>query len=314
MADDTAVEPAVEPEIVFEEPEDLTAEAPETEETQPEVAEGAGDGEEAVGAVEGDQPAEADAATANLMAHAETLGISADYAERLNTAGLLDETVLRDERLVQAARQQQEQQAQQPQAAPAAQPPAEEGPEFAFDAEEFPGQAQELRKTREQVQQLQQVVAVMAKQSQATHQDAFETRFDAFVEGIGEGWAETFGKGSTKNLPKTGAHMENRIKLSEAMQVLSEGYRARGHTVSEADLLQSALQMQFGGAIAQTVRKEISGQLRKRSRQITTPPTQRDPDTSLQSREDLALAAIRADMADKGIEDPDADVEMKDEL
>ena len=101
-------------------------------------------------------------------------------------------------------------------------------------------------------------------------------RFDAVVDSLGND--DLFGKGAPKSTESK--EWQNRNKLYEQMEILAQGYSAKGLEVPPMDeLVKKALKIEFADDFKQEAQKEIKEKLEKRSSQLLLKPSENSTDS-----------------------------------
>lgn len=152
----------------------------------------------------------------------------------------------------------------------------------------------------------EQRVAAIENHYRQTQQDAATQTVVGFFEGLGEEYADLFGKGPVHMLKSESPELANVNRVLEAADAFAAGFEAQGKRIpSDPVLLKKALLATFPERIEQSARNKLVNQLRNRRGQFTARPTQRQgrPLTG----EDRQVANIRAKMAELGMNPNDAD-------
>ncbi len=121
------------------------------------------------------------------------------------------------------------------------------------------------------LQSVQQPVQEMYAQMQRQQSDAMGQEIGQFFRGLPEEFASLYGKGTKV----TGEHLVARQELALLADRIRAGSLAQGLDVSIGEGLDQANMLFAVDHLAELKRKEIKGQVQKRSRQITQRPTSR---------------------------------------
>jgi hypothetical protein len=93
------------------------------------------------------------------------------------------------------------------------------------------------------------------------------------ISELGDNFADTFGKGSIKDIASDSDFYQNRCKVIEEMTTLAAGYAQTNKRLPESKVLfTKAINSLFGNKIKSNVTKEIASQLDKRSSQFINRP------------------------------------------
>lgn len=313
---EAAPEPLAEPEDVdgLSEPEDMESSPTAVEEAEPAAEGEAGDEETAAG----EEKPEAEGVTVDpaLLARAQEFGISSAHAQKLGEAGLLQEELMEEMRRTADWNKQQLAQAQTPQqAAPVAAPQAPAALSVKLDPEEhgedvvkaFGALQDYANQQTQRVSNIENVLGQFIQRQAKAEGQAAVQRFETLIAGVADEWGDVLGKGKGSELKPDGPEMGNRLKVSDAMDRLGQVYAE-----SEPELFQRALKMEFADVTAKRARQKISGQVKKRGALITSPATQRAPETG-QTADQMSRRRISRVMEEKGMKDEDKGVLTEDE-
>jgi len=97
---------------------------------------------------------------------------------------------------------------------------------------------------------------------------AADVRFESMIEGLGEDFTDTLGKGPGHTLDRKGAQFENRIKLHEEIVRIAAGYAALNQRVpTEKELFEQAVGTVFKDKQKNLDMDKLGKKLNKRSKQ-----------------------------------------------
>lgn len=163
----------------------------------------------------------------------------------------------------------------------------------------------ELLRERERTAAMDQQFGAITSQQQQAEAARIEQEMEAFFNGLGDEWKDTFGKGDYRELISVNPTVvQNRAKLFEEMENIRIGQEARGRSVSSRDeLRQRALRSAFGDNLKTIARKELTSKVQERQSQQIARPSGRNKAPA--SSKDKALAFIAEQM--KGMTGDDSD-------
>jgi len=156
------------------------------------------------------------------------------------------------------------------------------------------------RLTAEALMEIASDVQKQTGQSKAEDTAHVEQDMDSFFEGLGEPYADLFGKGATRSLPSHSPSYQNRVNLYEEMRALevADAYQHR-QSGSRKQYQQRALNSLFWDQVQSTARKQISNTVKQRRGQAIARPASR-PKKPL-NPDDAALANISEKMRAAGM-------------
>lgn len=97
---------------------------------------------------------------------------------------------------------------------------------------------------------------------------AADLRFESMIDGLGDDFAETLGKGPGHSLNRKSPQFENRVKLHEEIVRIAAGYAALGQRVpTEKELFEQAVGTVFRDKQKDLAMDKLGKKLDKRSRQ-----------------------------------------------
>lgn len=97
---------------------------------------------------------------------------------------------------------------------------------------------------------------------------AADVRFESMIEGLGEDFTETLGKGPGHSLDQKSTQFENRVKLHEEIVRIAAGYAALGQQVpTEKELFEKAVGVVFKDKQKNLEMDKLGKKLDKRSKQ-----------------------------------------------
>jgi len=97
---------------------------------------------------------------------------------------------------------------------------------------------------------------------------AADVRFESMIEGLGDDFTETLGKGPGHSLDQKGTQFENRVKLHEEIVRIAAGYAALGQQVpTEKELFEKAVGVVFKDKQKTLEMDKLGKKLDKRSKQ-----------------------------------------------
>ncbi|MDD5457860.1 MAG: hypothetical protein PHF37_00480 [Phycisphaerae bacterium] len=168
-----------------------------------------------------------------------------------------------------------------------------------------------MKSTAEQINglknMLNNVVSVIQRQSE----ESFEKTFEGFISGLGDQFGDTLGKGTLDEIGKDSEFFKNRCKLIEEMNAIATGYNQTGKPIPKPkELFKRAVNSVFGDSIKKNAKKEIAGQLAKRSNQIISRPTGRNGKDT-QTPEQRATTAVREKLREFGANE---EIEIEEEF
>lgn len=122
------------------------------------------------------------------------------------------------------------------------------------------------------------------------HVEAFNQRFDASIEGLGDEFVPLLGSGKGFEMDHSSDQFKNRVKVIDAMSLLHGGYKARGEKIpEESAIFNSAVQMVLGDQIKASVQEKLKEKLRGRSKQFIARPSSRKASEEPLSNEAIAV-------------------------
>ncbi|MFW6033479.1 MAG: hypothetical protein ACOCTI_08930, partial [Phycisphaeraceae bacterium] len=100
-------------------------------------------------------------------------------------------------------------------------------------------------------------------------------RVDRTLDGMGEEYAELFGRGPRAGLGE--AEIANRQQVLETIDTLRSGYAQQGKTIpSDAELVKRAVQSEFGDKLQEITRKQLAQRTERRRRQALSRGSSRE--------------------------------------
>ena len=168
----------------------------------------------------------------------------------------------------------------------------------------------ELLKERQQVASTHQQLETFTSQQQLAEAARVEQDMEAFFNGLGDEWKDTFGKGHYRELFAVNPTVvQNRAKLFEEMENIRAGEEARGRRASSlSELQQRALRAAFGDQLKTHARKEVAAKVQERqSQQIARPsgrnkaPASAEQVADANLQEKLRKARVTDDYGDEGL-------------
>jgi len=240
------------------------------------------------------------------VAHATSLGYSAEQAEALHQAGMLDTVLINaDIRIADIGRQQE--------AAPALQEPEPEPPQpyqVTLDEAEFDPALKEALQgvsneyhAREQAQ-AEQITALRAEldgiighfDEQATA--AYTAEFDAGIAELGEDYEDVFGKGSAADIQRGTPEHTNRTRVWNEIDAGVIGRERTGQPpIPFKEAQMRVVRALFPDKGKQAVRRNIANQLRDQQGRFSGRPSQREmpaPDFGRDPDDQAAVDALKA--------------------
>jgi len=139
---------------------------------------------------------------------------------------------------------------------------------------------------------------------QAQERAAFEMRFDAWVEGLGDGFKPVLGEGRGYKMPRDSKEFRNRIKVLEKMDQLIAGSKVQNP--DHEKIFHEAVNAVFGDRIRKQTEDKLAASVKKRQGQMLSRPTHR-PTGTKRSAEAEAKEFVRDFMKSAGESTPGAD-------
>lgn len=220
----------------------------------------------------------------DLLARAESLGVSAEDIEELGTPESLTKVLEALEKRADSPDGGDEQIQEQPSA-------ATEKAKLELDPEALGTEVVAALNTLNehyagQLAALTKEIATLRSAAEARDGAEHRARTDGYFDSLTE-FQHVIGPD----------HPRNRGKVLERMKVLEAGYKAVSKKVpGERDLFDEAFRAAFGKEQAAVTRKQITDKLAKRESQITARPNRNVSDMTPEQR---AIAAVAAAMRDK---------------
>lgn len=147
-------------------------------------------------------------------------------------------------------------------------------------------------------QGFQQFAAERAAQAVEQHYQTMERRFAE----LGDGWADTFGKGDARALVQANAadpHVQARVKVAETMEAIKQGRARMGlNPLDDDTLFQQALRADFNPKLQDLHQRGIQTKRASRDNLRTMRPTQRK--TPARSQNERTLQAVEAMLQQRG--------------
>lgn len=157
-----------------------------------------------------------------------------------------------------------------------------------------------MQSTADQINGLKNMLNNVVERVQRQSEQSFESTFEGFIAELGDGFTETLGKGTLDEIGTDSAFFQNRCKVIEEMNAIAAGYGQTGKSVpSQKQLFQRAVNSVFGDTIKKNARKEVAGQIQKRSGQIISRPTNRNGKDT-QTPDQRATNAVREKLREFG--------------
>ncbi len=251
-----------------------------------------------------EKPAEVPAApevSDYLLLRAESLGLSREEALDFAASKSLEKVLIKLERM----------------AAPKPEKGTEKAPEktedefkIDLDAENYdPKIVKQFEAMKShydsKLQAIQQSFQGVLQHAQRQQQHEFFGWFDDQIVGLGEEYADVFGKDPAAKLKEGSPHDSNRRKVLEAMETIAGGCEKRGQKApNRKELLSQAIRLAFGDKQKSLVRKELSKSIQKRQGQMISRGTNRDSKSGQQPYE-RAVSNVARMLRDKGIDPED---------
>jgi hypothetical protein len=181
-------------------------------------------------------------------------------------------------------------------------PSAEDG-EFQIELDPDlydPDLCKAMQSTADQINGLKNMLNNVVSMVQRQSEQSFESAFEGFITELGDGFTETLGKGTLDEIGADSEFFQNRCKVIEEMNAIAAGYGQTGKPVpSPKQLFQRAVNSVFGDTIKKNARKEVAGQIQKRSGQIISRPTNRNGKDT-QTPDQRATNAVREKLREFG--------------
>lgn len=200
----------------------------------------------------------------------------------------------------------------QEKAKPAEQAKKEEEPEFELKLSEdldpeFKKQLTGMHADyKKRVGGLQQKLDAALGYIDEQRQEVLQQKLDGLFDGAGDEYKGLIGKGGTRSLDTKGSEFQNRLKVVHEMHILETGYRHAGSQVPEMkELYAKAMRNVFGEQAKAAVKKELSAQLTKHSKQILTRPNNKAP-AQKPLGTSRAIDTVRKYLAEHPTEDDEA--------
>lgn len=279
--------------------EEVEAEEAQAESTEP-VDEEAGDDKSVDEDVQTQTGEPEGTFSADLVARASALGLADEDMQEFTPAELSRSLNLMEKKVFQMG------QAPAPStttpAAPATEQPKAEGSE-----EEIPDLNPEIhdedfvkvvKGTKGVVKALQARIEGLESALQTQNKEAYEERFDNWVNNLGEEFQDAVGQGTGREMDTKSAQYENRCKILESVNTLANGYQRTGKAIpSEKVLFNQALRLALGDT---PKHKAVEKKLAERSRQFVSRPQSRASRGGAPGTK-RAYAAVSAKMREMGI-------------
>lgn len=180
--------------------------------------------------------------------------------------------------------------------------PAEDGDfKIELDPDLYdPDLCKAMKSTADQINGLKGIVNNVMSMMQRQSAQSFERTFEGFIAELGDGFTDTLGKGTLDEIGRDSEHFQNRCKVIEEMNAIAAGYSQTGKPVpSPKQLFTRAINSVFGDTIRKSARREVAGQLQKRSAQIISRPTGRNGKDT-QTPDQRATNAVREKLREFG--------------
>lgn len=162
-----------------------------------------------------------------------------------------------------------------------------------------------MKSAADQINGLKSLVNNVVSMMQRQSEHSFERTFEGFIAELGDGFTDSLGKGTLEEIGKDSEYFQNRCKVIEEMNAIAAGYSQTGKAVpSPKQLFTRAVNSVFGDAIKKNARREVAGQLQKRSSQIISRPTGRNGKDT-QTPDQRATNAVREKLREFGALDQD---------
>jgi hypothetical protein len=146
----------------------------------------------------------------------------------------------------------------------------------------------ELADLHTQLGELKQHTESSQREIQERQAEEQQSRFDAFIDGLGEEYRDLLGSGPSKKMPPTSAEFRNRVEVWERMQALRAWHMQRGHAPEADKLYREALHAAFGDQFQTIARKQIETTSATRRKSAIARPAGRegtvDPTTKAAQR------------------------------
>jgi hypothetical protein len=185
---------------------------------------------------------------------------------------------------------------------PAKDTPAQDG-EFKIELDPDlydPDLCKAMKSTADQINGLKSIVNNVVSMMQRQSEQSLERTFEGFIAELGDGFADTLGKGTLDEIGTDSEYFRNRCKIMEEMNAIAAGYSQTGKPVpSPKQLFSRAVNSVFGDTIKKNARREVAGQLQKRSGQIISRPTGRNGKDT-QTPDQRATTAVREKLREFG--------------
>ena len=240
----------------------------------------------------------------DLLAEAETLGLSREFAEGLGKSGMLEQALSQwDLRALQIGKQEVGPAEVAGEVKPA---PTKELPDDAFkielaDEDSDPEIVKAIKGMNAHYAPVLGEVKKLTAQLAETQEQLMRERvqkqtawFDSKYADLGDEWTEVLGKQVDRNMNERSDQYKNRVRLVEAMNALDIGYKAQGKQLSDDVLFNRALRTEFGDSIAAQERKKLAGQVQKSKGSIVARPNKGRAKQTAVSGEQKAIASVNA--------------------
>jgi hypothetical protein len=232
----------------------------------------------------------------DLVAKAKKLGISDEDISLYEKPGQLERLCsLLEPKATKPEAEKSEKEA-------AKETPAEDG-EFKIELDPDlydPDLCKAMKSTADQINGLKSIVNNVMSMMQRQSEKTFESTFEGFIAELGDGFSDTLGKGTLDEIGRDSEHFQNRCKVIEEMNAIAAGYSQTGKAVpSPKQLFTRAVNSIFGDTIRKSARREVAGQLQKRSAQIISRPTGRNGKDT-QTPDQRATNAVRDKLREFG--------------
>lgn len=185
---------------------------------------------------------------------------------------------------------------------PAKDTPAQDGDfKIELDPDLYdPDLCKAMKSTADQINGLKSIVNNVVSMVQRQSEQSLERTFEGFIAELGDGFADTLGKGTLDEIGTDSEYFQNRCKIMEEMNAIAAGYSQTGKPVpAPKQLFTRAVNSVFGNTIKKNARKEVAGQLQKRSTQIISRPTGRNGKDT-QTPDQRATTAVREKLREFG--------------
>lgn len=166
---------------------------------------------------------------------------------------------------------------------------------------------------KERVDRAENALGVLLEHGVSQTRNAFYEQFDNAVNGLGEKWSETFGKGTHRDLDPSTPAFANRAQLFEATQVINQGRKAQGLAPLPVDqVVQWGLRASFPQQLQTHATQQLQGKVRNRQGQFVARPTARKEKPL--SAEERAEAVVGKILEARGVYTPNVPSEAMDSV